>query len=584
MIRSEAKPIRRVMKQVVPFGRAEYDEQMLRTGRSKLRTRGSLVGWLVAGLLAMLAFTEQAKAAGEWVPVGPMLESRSFFGSARLDDGRVLAVGGRRAPGNFIARAEIYNPVTGFFTPTGSLAAGRDVHDVVKLNDGRVLVPGTPATPNEIFDPSTGTFAPTGPMNVPRQDPAMALLPDGRVLIAGGEGAGNTILNSAEIYDPATGVYSMTGSMTHARTRASDARLNSGQILFVGGAPEAGMTEVAEIYNPATGVFTTSGSLNTDRSGAQHAITLADGRVMVTGGAGNLTVPKYEIFNPLTSLFNGFYIRPRDADPTISLLRDGTVLSAGELTEIVNPDTQIVNQFPGPFTWAGHDAVNLADGQVLVFGGPHPTQGNSVPSRSYLYYPNGLPKPTVGQTANLKEVSGKTFYTCPRQGAFESIPNRTQIRVGCQVDARKGRVLLTAAKGVGKKGVQSSRFWSGVFKVTQAKKSGETTLTLTGSLNCSATRKAGASGRADASVSARARKPKPKPKRKLWGKGKGRFKTKGKKGAAGVRGTTWYVEDRCGGTTLFRVRRGVVAVRDFTRKKTIRLKAGQSYVAGKRRR
>ena len=54
---------------------------------------------------------------------------------------------------------------------------------------------------------------------------------------------------------------------------------------------------------------------------------------------------------------------------------------------------------------------------------------------------------------------------------------------------------------------------------------------------------------------------------------------------APVRGTVWLVEDRCEGTNT-KVRRGVVAVRDFKRKKTVSVKAGHSYLAravGRRR-
>jgi hypothetical protein len=48
-----------------------------------------------------------------------------------------------------------------------------------------------------------------------------------------------------------------------------------------------------------------------------------------------------------------------------------------------------------------------------------------------------------------------------------------------------------------------------------------------------------------------------------------------------VRGTKWYVENRCNGTYT-RVVRGVVAVRDFTRKKTIFVRAGETYTARRR--
>ncbi len=65
---------------------------------------------------------------------------------------------------------------------------------------------------------------------------------------------------------------------------------------------------------------------------------------------------------------------------------------------------------------------------------------------------------------------------------------------------------------------------------------------------------------------------------KLWGNGKGRFRTTGKYSSATVRGTIWLTQDECDGT-LTRVRRGVVSVRDFKRKKTLNVKAGHSYLA-----
>jgi hypothetical protein len=45
-----------------------------------------------------------------------------------------------------------------------------------------------------------------------------------------------------------------------------------------------------------------------------------------------------------------------------------------------------------------------------------------------------------------------------------------------------------------------------------------------------------------------------------------------------VKGTQWLTEDRCNGT-LFRVKRGVVSVRDFRKKKTVLVKKGKSYLA-----
>jgi hypothetical protein len=49
-----------------------------------------------------------------------------------------------------------------------------------------------------------------------------------------------------------------------------------------------------------------------------------------------------------------------------------------------------------------------------------------------------------------------------------------------------------------------------------------------------------------------------------------------------VRGTKWLVQDSCAGT-LTRVAKGVVAVRDNVRRKTIILRAGKKYLARPRR-
>ena len=58
--------------------------------------------------------------------------------------------------------------------------------------------------------------------------------------------------------------------------------------------------------------------------------------------------------------------------------------------------------------------------------------------------------------------------------------------------------------------------------------------------------------------------PRSSGNRRLWGNGRGRFRTRGRYGAATVRGTKWLTDDRCDGT-LVRVKRGKVAVKDLQR-------------------
>ncbi|MBK8295420.1 MAG: YncE family protein [Solirubrobacterales bacterium] len=193
--------------------------------------------------------------------------------------------------------------------------------------------------------------------------------------------------------------------------------------------------------------------------------------------------------------------------------------------------------------------------------------------------------PVLAKMVNLEPVKGKVKTKCRGEKKFTALTWAEQIPVGCLVDTRKGTVKLTSSKGK-KGGTQSANFWSGLFRVTQkAGKKPYTELALAGSLGCGKSKKkrkrsfatrAAASSESTTLIS---KKKKRKRGRKLWGKGKGRFKTKGKYGSASVRGTNWLVEDRCNKSTFFKVKSGVVTVRDFGRKKNVKVKKGGHYVA-----
>jgi CSLREA domain-containing protein len=170
-----------------------------------------------------------------------------------------------------------------------------------------------------------------------------------------------------------------------------------------------------------------------------------------------------------------------------------------------------------------------------------------------------LPPPVAGKNVNALPKSGTVKIKLPGSDKFVVLTEGQQIPVGTIVDARKGHVTLIAAGG------GDAEFYGGIFKIGQTKGAKPlTTLSLTEKLTCP---------KKQANAAA-----KKKRKRRLWGDGKGRFRTKGKNSAATVLGTKWLVEDRCG-STLTRVVRGKVRVRDFVKKKTVTVKAGTKYVA-----
>ena len=176
------------------------------------------------------------------------------------------------------------------------------------------------------------------------------------------------------------------------------------------------------------------------------------------------------------------------------------------------------------------------------------------------------PEPVQGKSVVAGKVSG-TVRIRLRNGKFKTLGANESIPLGSTVDATKGRVRLTSAAGGGK--TQTADFYKGQFKITQTKgRKPITQLELNGTLSCG--------GKA----SAAARKK--KKVRSLWGDGKGRFRTKGRRAAATVRGTKWFTQDTCTSTKIT-VKRGVVQVRDFVKRKNVIVKKGHSYVARKKR-
>ena len=64
---------------------------------------------------------------GNWTASGSLANARYYFQMVLLPDGSVLAAGGYDLHDNPVARAEVYSPATGNWTTTGSLAVARGI-------------------------------------------------------------------------------------------------------------------------------------------------------------------------------------------------------------------------------------------------------------------------------------------------------------------------------------------------------------------------------------------------------------------------------------------------------------------------
>ena len=173
--------------------------------------------------------------------------------------------------------------------------------------------------------------------------------------------------------------------------------------------------------------------------------------------------------------------------------------------------------------------------------------------------------PTLYKTFFLTALSGTVRYHTP-DGSYKQLPNGTiELPFGSVVDATDGHALITVESD-SSGGVQQVEIWAGKAGVFQVGNPAVTELRLAGG---------DFSVCAGSSRTKRVRTSGAKVIRQLWASAKGRFRTKGRYGAATVRGTKWSTEDLCL-ATRFTVVEGIVSVFDFRRKTTTALRAGQT--------
>jgi Galactose oxidase, central domain len=331
--------------------------------------------------------------------------SHQSLRSARLPDGRVLVLDGPADSTGIPSAsgaAEIYDPRSNTFNPTGSLLPGGVGEALAPLKDGRVLVTGAfPESTGEVYDPSSGQFSLAGRMvDAHRADTSefdivpytATTLGDGRVLIAGGvhyqpnANVDQTFLRTAELYTPASGKFTLTGSMIRARENATATLLPNGRVLIAGGDEDNRDLEYlasAEIYDPATGKFSLTGSMSTPRSEAT-ATLLTDGRVLIVGGVNADTdgLASAEIYDPATGKFSSTGSMATGRSQHVAcLLNNGSVLIAAgnddsnpsvplNTAEIYDPATgrfsstaPMLIQYP-----SSTSCTTLEDGRVLLVG------------------------------------------------------------------------------------------------------------------------------------------------------------------------------------------------------------------------
>jgi N-acetylneuraminic acid mutarotase len=198
------------------------------------------------------------------------------------------------------------------------------------------------------------------------------------------------------------------GKLREPRALATATRLKDGRVLVVGGeGDDYKMMASVEIYDPATETTTAGPPMPAPRS--HHTATLlANGQVLVAGGGqgSEISIPNGEGVLASAVLY----------DPAANAWREAGAMSGKR---------------------AGHQAVALADGRVLVVGG-----GDRV----------GYPCAAIHPNCNVAESIGTAEIYDPASGTFSRTGDLAFPRVAFSLDVlRSGKVVATGggAKNAG---------------------------------------------------------------------------------------------------------------------------------------
>lgn len=414
------------------------------------RACAGFVSLFVATLLVCLPATAYQLEAQQtaWTATGSLSTARAQHTATLLENGKVLVVGGLIGcnPGcQTTSTAEIYDPVTGQWSATGSPSLPRGNHIAVRLQNGKVLVAGGYSSPGvilasaELYDPDTGTWSATGALSSAQQFHTAALLPNGKVLITGGLGANFSVLNTAELYDPATGSWSSAGTMNSARFYHTTTLLPNGSVLVAAGSntnlpnpPFLTPLRTAELYDPSTESWTATGELITARVVPTETL-LPNGKVLVAGGGPDDEngLNKAELYDPATGRWSatGSMAVPRIGH-TANLLPNGTVLiAAGYNGDDLFKSAELYDPSTGGWTAiaelntarAIHSATLLSNGKALVACG----YGDAGELTSAEIFDSATAIPQITGAS----VSGKKLYVEGRnfdEGAKVLLNDETQ--------------------------------------------------------------------------------------------------------------------------------------------------------------
>lgn len=358
-------------------------------------------------------------------------DERAFATTLGRTDGRWMVVGGGR--GGLLAltahrTTSIYDPLTDGCTPGPQLTVERALYPMVRLQDGRFLIPGgvnrfnDPQASCEIHDPATDTFTAVAPMLHPRAGHTATLLPDGRVFAAGGLIAMTVTpsplyaifdtTNTTEIYNPATNSWTAGPNLRTPRVGHAAIVRPDNVIALCGGISWDNLIIIqlpavrstVDLYNPATNAITAGPSMGSARS-LIDPIPLGNDRWLMAGGINAVTLANQgtptntaEVYDAVANTWS-----PAGAMTANRGLHKGWALGGGRFLIAGGADGTLQAPIPHATTEIYHAATNswsagpamtmartafatfaMPTGQVMLFGGG--TSGGTISNGAEFFY------------------------------------------------------------------------------------------------------------------------------------------------------------------------------------------------------
>ncbi len=291
-------------------------------------------------------------SSGAWSSTGSMAQGRYYPTTTVLPNGEVLAVSGSDEARAVVTIPEIGNGSTWRRLTTAGLAIPAPYYPAMFLApNGKVFLAGFPQTSRYLDVSGTGAWTTVADRLVADRGMGSAVMyAPGKILYAGG---GNPPTNSAEAIDlnEASPAWRNVPGMAFARRQLNATILADGQVLVTHGTSGSGFNDVAgavhaaELWNPATESWSTMASESRGRMYHSTALLLPDGRVLSSGsgeGGGVL----YENSEFTAQVFTPPYLF--DPDGTLAarpaIASAPSTISYGQSFAVETPDAGTVTR------------------------------------------------------------------------------------------------------------------------------------------------------------------------------------------------------------------------------------------------